>query len=149
MQQISNGFMQKNLPVRQKIFRYGIELLSLLFIIKKSSFEMKMNKVLSIRFSFFQLFSICCLASQSQNTCLCKEVDQQQFDHLLNENDSVNIQRKIAGLKHSSDKNCQVIAYNLEVDQLFSQRIFAKPGKISAREVCNCRYRYYCSNWEV
>ncbi len=81
---------------------------------------MKINKPFSIRFSFIQLFFICCLAGQSQNNCLCKEVDQKQFDRFMIENDSVSIQGIIAGLKESGDKNCRVIAYNLELDQLFS-----------------------------
>ena len=51
----------------------------------------------------------------AQNNCNCNGITRQQFDELVSTNDSAAVFATITGLKKNADKNCSVIAADLEI----------------------------------
>jgi hypothetical protein len=60
--------------------------------------------------------------ANAQNNCACSAFTQQQFDEVLNANDSLMLYQTIRTLNQNNNKNCSVTAQSLEIAYLLNQK---------------------------
>lgn len=86
---------------------------------------MKRKPSLAVRIAVVFFTSVISALGNAQPGCQCAAANQQQFDQLTNDDDSASVYQLIHSLKQGSDKNCEVMADNLELDYLFHHRRFS------------------------
>mgnify|MGYP003396574893 FL=1 len=89
-----------------------------------------MQKILSLLLLLFCGNNIL----QAQNNCNCNQITQQQVDELRSNYDSASIYQIISKLYQGNDKNCLVIAYNIEINYLLPKKKFDKALEIIQKQ---------------
>jgi hypothetical protein len=76
----------------------------------------------SILIVFLVIFWGINLPTHAQTDCKCNEINQFQIDQMLDDNDTLKIKQTINKLRKNNRKECQFVAYNLEINNSISRK---------------------------